>query len=158
MSSLISEPQASDPEGELAATIGERGEVAQLVEHTTENRGVAGSIPALAIPIAKRFLETEPSRTSRVLDLGSNGRSGSNLTSAYPSEAASISSIGATWRPLLLLANTRAGLRAGKTPASLGSRYSRPKRATLCSVRSGRGRGVRSLPVPRPGGVACCGP
>jgi hypothetical protein len=26
------------------------GEVAQLVEHTTENRGVAGSIPALAIP------------------------------------------------------------------------------------------------------------
>jgi hypothetical protein len=26
-----------------------RGEVAQLVEHTTENRGVAGSIPALAI-------------------------------------------------------------------------------------------------------------
>src|SRR5947209_6869507 len=25
------------------------GEVAQLVEHTTENRGVAGSIPALAI-------------------------------------------------------------------------------------------------------------
>src|SRR3954454_252498 len=32
-----------------AATIGPRGEVAQLVEHTTENRGVAGSIPALAI-------------------------------------------------------------------------------------------------------------
>src|SRR4051794_24130774 len=29
--------------------ISERGEVAQLVEHTTENRGVAGSIPALAI-------------------------------------------------------------------------------------------------------------
>jgi hypothetical protein len=27
----------------------DRGEVAQLVEHTTENRGVAGSIPALAI-------------------------------------------------------------------------------------------------------------
>ena len=26
-----------------------RGEVAQLVEHTAENRGVAGSIPALAI-------------------------------------------------------------------------------------------------------------
>jgi hypothetical protein len=26
------------------------GEVAQLVEHTAENRGVAGSIPALAIP------------------------------------------------------------------------------------------------------------
>jgi hypothetical protein len=25
-----------------------RGEVAQLVEHTAENRGVAGSIPALA--------------------------------------------------------------------------------------------------------------
>jgi hypothetical protein len=26
-----------------------RGEVAQLVEHTAENRGVAGSIPALAM-------------------------------------------------------------------------------------------------------------
>jgi hypothetical protein len=34
-----------------AATIVEplHGEVAQSVEHTTENRGVAGSIPALAI-------------------------------------------------------------------------------------------------------------
>ena len=31
-----------------AATLGHRGEVAQLVEHTAENRGVAGSIPALA--------------------------------------------------------------------------------------------------------------
>ena len=31
-----------------------RGEVAQLVEHTTENRGVAGSIPALAIPPGPR--------------------------------------------------------------------------------------------------------
>src|SRR3982750_723354 len=31
------------------ATLDRRGEVAQLVEHTTENRGVAGSIPALAI-------------------------------------------------------------------------------------------------------------
>lgn len=30
---------------------GRFGEVAQLVEHTTENRGVAGSIPALAIPL-----------------------------------------------------------------------------------------------------------
>jgi 3-oxoadipate enol-lactonase len=28
------------------------GEVAQLVEHTAENRGVAGSIPALATPLA----------------------------------------------------------------------------------------------------------
>jgi hypothetical protein len=35
--------------GQAAATITARGEVAQLVEHTTENRGVAGSIPALAI-------------------------------------------------------------------------------------------------------------
>ena len=31
------------------ATLGGRGEVAQLVEHTAENRGVAGSSPALAI-------------------------------------------------------------------------------------------------------------
>src|SRR5207342_1245270 len=30
-----------------------RGEVAQLVEHTAENRGVAGSNPALAIPFAR---------------------------------------------------------------------------------------------------------
>ena len=30
-----------------------RGEVAQLVEHTAENRGVAGSIPALAIHLMK---------------------------------------------------------------------------------------------------------
>jgi hypothetical protein len=29
------------------------GEVAQLVEHTAENRGVAGSIPALAIARSK---------------------------------------------------------------------------------------------------------
>jgi hypothetical protein len=28
--------------------MGRSGEVAQLVEHTAENRGVAGSIPALA--------------------------------------------------------------------------------------------------------------
>src|SRR5439155_20317660 len=32
-----------------AATLRPLGEVAQLVEHTAENRGVAGSIPALAI-------------------------------------------------------------------------------------------------------------
>ena len=29
-------------------TLDRLGEVAQLVEHTAENRGVAGSIPALA--------------------------------------------------------------------------------------------------------------
>ena len=42
---------ASDTEGTLTrgtATLGRRGEVAQSVEHTAENRGVAGSIPALA--------------------------------------------------------------------------------------------------------------
>ena len=39
-------PRSSWPRS--AATIPELGEVAQLVEHTTENRGVAGSIPALA--------------------------------------------------------------------------------------------------------------
>ena len=33
------------------ATLHGRGEVAQLVEHTAENRGVAGSSPALAIRI-----------------------------------------------------------------------------------------------------------
>src|SRR5205085_3398382 len=53
-----------------------RGEVAQLVEHTTENRGVAGSIPALAThvfpasyqlapePRQKRFRRLE-SKTAR---------------------------------------------------------------------------------------------
>ncbi len=29
--------------------IGDRGEIAQLVEHSTENRGVPGSSPGLAI-------------------------------------------------------------------------------------------------------------
>jgi hypothetical protein len=33
-----------------------RGEVAQLVEHTTENRGVAGSIPALATGGLRRIV------------------------------------------------------------------------------------------------------
>ena len=49
-------PQFDSPRGEqpgrLSATLeraSPRGEVAQLVEHTAENRGVAGSIPALAI-------------------------------------------------------------------------------------------------------------
>ena len=34
------------------ATLADFGEVAQLVEHTAENRGVAGSIPALATLLA----------------------------------------------------------------------------------------------------------
>src|SRR5215218_1945027 len=37
------------------ATLGARGEVAQLVEHTAENRGVAGSIPALANALLARL-------------------------------------------------------------------------------------------------------
>ena len=53
-----------------AATLGARGEVAQLVEHTAENRGVAGSSPALAISGkkgTKRDVRTgaTASRTSR---------------------------------------------------------------------------------------------
>ena len=44
-----------------AARLGGRGEVAQLVEHTAENRGVAGSIPALAI----RLLVARPSPAGR---------------------------------------------------------------------------------------------
>ncbi len=35
--------------GQRGASIGRRGEIAQLVEHTTENRGVPGSSPGLAI-------------------------------------------------------------------------------------------------------------
>ena len=38
----------------LLARLRSRGEVAQLVEHTAENRGVAGSSPALAIPCYAR--------------------------------------------------------------------------------------------------------
>jgi hypothetical protein len=34
---------------EAVDSIDQRGEIAQLVEHTTENRGVLGSIPSLAI-------------------------------------------------------------------------------------------------------------
>ena len=37
------------------ATLGCRGEVAQLVEHTAENRGVAGSSPALATSMTRPF-------------------------------------------------------------------------------------------------------
>jgi hypothetical protein len=40
--------------GYLDASLTRPGEVAQLVEHTTENRGVAGSIPALAIASGTR--------------------------------------------------------------------------------------------------------
>jgi hypothetical protein len=37
------------PRGALDGRIGGRGEIAQLVEHSTENRGVGGSSPPLAI-------------------------------------------------------------------------------------------------------------
>ena len=40
------------------------GQVAQLVEHTTENRGVGGSIPSLAIESSVRF--GPDARTRRV--------------------------------------------------------------------------------------------
>ena len=43
-------PTASGSDGGYTWT--PRGEVAQLVEHTAENRGVAGSSPALATPPA----------------------------------------------------------------------------------------------------------
>ena len=47
-------PHGAEPYlgGAAGATLCSRGEVAQLVEHTAENRGVAGSSPALAIPSA----------------------------------------------------------------------------------------------------------
>src|SRR4051812_25852489 len=48
MSSLISAVRLASPLPEPPLPSCARGEVAQLVEHTTENRGVAGSIPALA--------------------------------------------------------------------------------------------------------------
>src|SRR3954453_724809 len=50
-------PAESVPQARAATIAKLLGEVAQLVEHTTENRGVAGSIPALAIwPAAPRRL------------------------------------------------------------------------------------------------------
>jgi hypothetical protein len=39
-----------------ARIAGRVGEVAQLVEHTTENRGVPGSIPGLAISWLRRIV------------------------------------------------------------------------------------------------------
>ena len=45
------------PPAEWAARIPPRAEVAQLVEHMTENHGVAGSIPALGTP--SHFLNTK---------------------------------------------------------------------------------------------------
>src|SRR5690349_18981378 len=65
MSSLIWPAQASDPAPWATATMEPRGEVAQLVEHTTENRGVAGSIPALAIlgsPCIRRSFSADVGR------------------------------------------------------------------------------------------------
>ena len=51
------------------ATLHGRGEVAQLVEHTAENRGVAGSSPALAIAsfpaVARRAKAHQPGRRRR---------------------------------------------------------------------------------------------
>src|SRR5438045_4359847 len=51
------------------------GEIAQLVEHTTENRGVLGSIPSLATPLfacSRRFLFG----TGRPVLMSLNRRSG----------------------------------------------------------------------------------
>ena len=46
----VSLPEATEANDAAAARLAtRRGEVAQLVEHTAENRGVAGSSPALAI-------------------------------------------------------------------------------------------------------------
>ena len=50
----------------LGATLRTRGEVAQLVEHTAENRGVAGSSPALAIPRSLRVVDA-PERPVRTI-------------------------------------------------------------------------------------------
>ena len=49
------------------ATLPVPGEVAQLVEHTAENRGVAGSSPALAIPLVPppRRLAADGQRDAR---------------------------------------------------------------------------------------------
>lgn len=43
------------------------GEVAQLVEHSTENRGVAGSSPALATPAVALQMPADSSSESRHL-------------------------------------------------------------------------------------------
>ena len=63
--------------GTVLARLQTRGEVAQLVEHTAENRGVAGSSPALAIPLPcacrLRRLRVFPSHRSAFL-LGNASR------------------------------------------------------------------------------------
>ena len=64
MATFLSLPSATARE----ATLRCRGEVAQLVEHTAENRGVAGSIPALATPHSygvPRCRACAPGRASR---------------------------------------------------------------------------------------------
>src|SRR5215218_4456741 len=63
-----------------AATLRRQGEVAQLVEHTAENRGVAGSIPALAMrrapggapPFSLSRRRLEPSTTGGGLPGGTH--------------------------------------------------------------------------------------
>jgi hypothetical protein len=49
------------PDARRRASLERRGEIAQLVEHTTENRGVPGSSPGLAIvPAALRWWPVSP--------------------------------------------------------------------------------------------------
>src|SRR4051794_1921844 len=43
-------PRLTRPQRPSGGTLTRAGEIAQLVEHTTENRGVPGSSPGLAIP------------------------------------------------------------------------------------------------------------
>ena len=52
--SSASDSRRSGRPEERHATIYGRGEIAQLVEHTTENRGVPGSSPGLAIAALRR--------------------------------------------------------------------------------------------------------
>ena len=51
------------------ATLRRPGEVAQLVEHTAENRGVAGSIPALATSMNRGLpMPAEPASVTDVTE------------------------------------------------------------------------------------------
>jgi HB1, ASXL, restriction endonuclease HTH domain len=72
--SLCGQPVA--PLGAAGDRIGGRGEIAQLVEHSTENRGVGGSSPPLATILTK----VEPAQSLRGLGLRHSRRRRSCLS------------------------------------------------------------------------------
>ena len=109
-----------------AARLGRRGEIAQLVEHTTENRGVPGSSPGLAIgevPAKRRFLR--------------RARAPAPCTPCASRPACPRG--GGRWRSPRSTGPGRLGAAARSSPAS-ASRPGRPRRPDRGSGRAGSGR------------------